>query len=234
MATIDIADVEGGSYDDDAIVSMSIDIDTFTCDDIGIAHVTLTVTDTDGLTGSCVAYVEVLDGTTVEITCPDDFTTNIPAGTTYELLDYQNDITIDSAICNYNPTATSQSPSPGTQLAVGVHEITVNALLNDGSILSCTFEITVEEILGLEDNLALSSLVLYPNPAVDTVYLSNPENLELESISIYDMMGRLIKLVDLKDMGAEHSINVSELSESMYFVIIQDSQSKMVKQLIKN
>ncbi len=76
-----------------------------------------------------------------------------------------------------------------------VHVITINVLLNDGNVDSCTFEITVEEeVLGLDDNSILSSLVLYPNPAVDTFYLSNPKNLELESISIYDMTGRLINV----------------------------------------
>lgn len=233
-ATIVVADIDGGSYDDGSIVSMSLDIDTFNCDDVGMNNVTLTVTDNDGLTGSCVSYVEVIDDTPAVVSCPADFNVSIPTGTTYELLDYQGDITVATDICTPNITATTQSPSAGTQLPVGVHEITLSALLENGSVVSCTFEITVEEILGLEDNSILSSLVLYPNPTVGTVYLSNPENLELESLSIYDMTGRLIKWVDLKDMGTEQSINISELSASIYFAIIQDSQSKLVKQLIIN
>ncbi|MFT4755092.1 MAG: hypothetical protein ACI840_000499 [Ulvibacter sp.] len=231
-ASIIADDVEGGSYDNVGIVSMSIDIDTFDCDDVGINSVTLTVTDTDGLTSSCIAYVEVIDGTTAVISCPADFTVSVPAGTLYELLDYQGVITIITDICNVNPAATNQSPSAGTQLTLGVHEITISALLDNGNILSCSFEITVDEVLGLGNNSRLSSLSLYPNPAVETLYLSNPENLELESISIYDMIGRFIRLVDLKEMGTEQSIDVSELSESSYFVIIQGTQNKIVKQLI--
>ena len=234
QGSIVVADIDGGSYDDDAIVSMSIDINTFNCDDVGINNVTLTVTDTDGLTGTCVSYVEVIDSTVAVVTCPDDFSVSIPAGTTYELLDYQGDITVATDICIPNLVATSQSPAAGTQLAIGVHQISLSALLENGEVVSCTFEITVEDILGSADNSILSSLALYPNPAVGTVYLSNPENFELESISIYDMTGRLIKLVDLKDMGTEQSINVSELSASIYFAVIQDSQSKLVKQLIIN
>jgi hypothetical protein len=46
------------------------------------------------------------------------------------------------------------------------------------------------------------------------------------------MTGRLIKLVDLKDMGIEQLINISELSKANYFVIIQGEQTKIVKQLI--
>jgi hypothetical protein len=232
-ASITLADIEGGSYDNDGIVSMSIDIDTFDCGDVGMNNVTLTVTDTDGLTTSCTGLVEVIDaGGDPVISCPDDFTASIPTGTLYELLDYQDDITLVTATCSVTPAATTQSPNVGTQLPVGIHEITVNALLSDGSILSCSFDITVDNNLGLTDNSILSSLTLSPNPAVETLYLGNPENLELKSISIYDMIGRFIRLVDLKDMGIEQSIDVSELTESNYFVIIQGAQNKIIKQLI--
>jgi hypothetical protein len=230
--SITAEDIDGGSYDNDGIVSISIDIDTFDCDDVGIINVTLIVTDTDGLSSTCVGFVEVVDGTNIVTSCPQDFTVSVAAGTLYELLNYQDDISIVTDICNVNPAATSQSPNAGTQLPLGVHEITVNALLNDGSIRSCSFEITVDNNLGLGSNSILSSLTLSPNPAVDSVNLSNPENLELKSISIYDMLGRFITLVDLKDTGIEKSIDVSELTESNYFVIIQGEQNQIVKQLI--
>ena len=231
-ASIVVEDIDGGSYDNDEIVSMSIDIDTFDCEDVGFNNVTLTVIDNDGLTSTCVGFVEVVDGSTIVTTCPQDFTVSVPTGTTYELLDYRNEIIIVTDICNVIPDATSQSPVAGTELPLGVHVITVNALLNDGTIISCPFEITVDNNLELADNSILSSLLLYPNPASEIVKLGNPQNLDLETISIYDMTGRLIKLVDLKDMEIEQLINISELSKANYFVIIQGEQTKIVKQLI--
>lgn len=232
-APITLADVEGGSYDDDAIVSMEIDVDLLTCADVGFKSVTLTVTDTDGLTSTCISYVEVIDGTEVTLACPDDMTVSVPTGETYELADFQNDFILASDICDNAPfIASSQSPSAGTDLEIGVHVITINVLISDGVVDTCTFEITVEEdVLGLDD-LALSSLVLYPNPAVETVNLSNPENLALETISIYDITGRLVMSVALNDMGIERSINVSELAASNYFAIIEGDNGRVVKQLI--
>lgn len=63
MATIAAADVDGGSYDDVGIASWSLSRDTFTCDDLGENPVTLTVTDTDGMTDTCLAVVTVMDKT---------------------------------------------------------------------------------------------------------------------------------------------------------------------------
>ncbi|MDG1327349.1 MAG: zinc-dependent metalloprotease [Flavobacteriaceae bacterium] len=231
-ASITVEDIDGGSFDNEEIVEMSIDIDTFDCEDVGLNNVTLTVTDNDGLTSTCVGYVQVLDGSTMVTTCPEDITVSIPDGTTYTLLDYRDELIITTDICNVTPAATSQSPLPGTQLPVGVHVITVNALLDDGSIVTCPFEITIDNNLGLTDNSILSSLLLYPNPASEIVRLGNPQNLDLEFISIYDMTGRLIKTIDLEGMVIEQLINVSELSEANYFVIIQGEQTKIVKQLI--
>ncbi len=233
VATIVAQDVEGGSYDDGTIVSYEIDQDTFGCEDVGFHPVTLTVTDNNGLTSQCVSYVEVIDDTEISVAgCPNTIVVEIPEGTTYELLNYQDDIEVTTDICTVEVAATSQNPSPGTQLPEGEHEITLSALLNDGTVVSCTFTVKVEFILGIGDNSILSSLSMYPNPTVNTVHLNNPENLELESIAVYDMLGRFIKDLDLRDMGTVESIDVSDLSPSSYIVIIQGEQDKLVKQLI--
>ncbi|RCU56992.1 M14 family zinc carboxypeptidase [Oceanihabitans sediminis] len=59
-ATIIAQDVNAGSTDDVAITNYSIDIDTFDCTNIGSpVNVTLTVTDADNQTDSCIATVTV-------------------------------------------------------------------------------------------------------------------------------------------------------------------------------
>lgn len=232
-ASITVEDIDGGSFDNEEIVEMSIDIDTFDCGNVGLVNnVTLTVTDNDGLTSTCVGFVEVLDGSTLVTTCPQDVTVSIPDGTTYTLLDYQNELILTTDICNVTPAATFQSPSVGTELPIGVHEIAVNALLNDETIITCTFEITIDNNLELTDNSTLSSLILYPNPASELVKLGNPQNLDLETIFIYDMTGKLIKSIDLNDKKIEQLINISELSKANYFVVIKGEQTKLIKQLI--
>ena len=66
--TILPSEVDNVSTDDVGIISYSLDVDTFSCADIGDHSVTLTVTDADGQTDTCVAVVSVVDNTGPTIT----------------------------------------------------------------------------------------------------------------------------------------------------------------------
>jgi len=311
--TIVPGDIDGGSFDDIAIVTFAIDIDTFDCNDVGNHNVVLTVTDGDGLSDSCTAVVTVedniapvancknitvqLDATgnatilgnqlndgstdacgiltyssnitsfdcsnvgnnpvvltvtddngnsttcnavvTVEdsiapvLICPADSTVEVSTGAQYELPDYFATgaaSVIDN--CTDPVTVITQSPAVGTLLSVGVHTILLTAEDEYGNQSICDFELTVEEILGVVNN-ELTSIVLYPNPTNNLVQLSNPQNLAMEALTIYDLTGRLIQSVDLRNMGVERSIDLSGLANASYMVLIQSVESQITKQLIK-
>ncbi len=54
-------DLDGGSYDEDGPVTLSIDKDSFSCENIGDNPVTLTVTNISGNVSTCDAIVTVVD-----------------------------------------------------------------------------------------------------------------------------------------------------------------------------
>ncbi|MGV6832021.1 MAG: T9SS type A sorting domain-containing protein, partial [bacterium] len=62
-ASITASDVDGGSTDNCAIASISIDISSFNTSNIGTNNVELTVTDTNGNTDTCIAVVTVEEDT---------------------------------------------------------------------------------------------------------------------------------------------------------------------------
>lgn len=91
----------------------------------------------------------------------------------------------------------------------------------------------LEGILGTEDFI-LKSLALYPNPANKYLVLSNPQSLSLNKATIYDLRGRLIKQVNLSNMGLEKRIDVSILAKNTpYIISIQDDKRNIVKKFIK-
>ncbi len=61
FASIEVADINAGSFDACGIAAMTLDIDTFDCTMIGIHPVTLSVIDVNGNNSSCQANVTIVD-----------------------------------------------------------------------------------------------------------------------------------------------------------------------------
>jgi len=138
---ITATDVDGGSTDDVGIVSYSVNIDTFTCADIGTpVTVTLTVADAAGNTDSCMAVVTVEDNIAPTITCPGNQIENVVANCMFTLPDYSS-LALVTENCSYTLT---QSPVPGTMVGVGT--ITLTITVDDGTnTASCMFDVIVED-----------------------------------------------------------------------------------------
>ncbi|MEP2936176.1 MAG: M12 family metallo-peptidase [Gilvibacter sp.] len=228
-ATITVDDLDAGSYDDVAVVTRAIDIDSFDCDDIGDNRVMLTVTDGDGLTNSCIAIVRVLDTLDPVITdCPGDL--EVTEEVSYTLPDFTGDLVVDDNCADINIT---QSPTPGTVLGDGTYTVTFNVTDAGGNTVSCDFELIVNIILGVGDPELAGSLVLYPNPAQDFIKLTNPQNLELQEVAIYDITGKLMGRMDLREMTDDITMDVSRLDSAVYFVIIKDEFNQIVRRIVK-
>ena len=201
---------------------------------VGTTTNTFEVTDACGNTASCSFDVTVNDTEDPIIVCPADQIVMTGAGNMYVIPDYfGTGAATATDNCTDPVVITTQSPAAGTQLAVGVYTVTLTAEDDSGNIGSCTFELTVELPLGMNDNSGLSTLLLYPNPGADYMILSNPENLELQDLSIYDISGRLIKTLYLLNMGAERSIDISKLQSTIYLVLIRGTRGQITKQFIK-
>lgn len=232
-ATIVAADVDGGSNDNCGIASRSIDVSSFDCSNLGTNNVTLTVTDVNGNSSTCIAVVTVQDLLSPDITCPSNQTVVVPSGEMYTLPDYFG-IGEASATdnCTDPVTITSQNPAAGTQLGDGVHTISLTAEDGSGNISVCTFELTVDVELSVNE-IGLQQITLFPNPAKDQVVLDNPQALSLENLSIYDIRGRLILKVNLNTMGMRKTIDVSKMAAATYFIKIETKNGQIVRRLIK-
>ena len=215
---------------------VTIDVGEVSCTDIGTpVTVNVFANDGNGNSSFCSSTVMVVDTLGPQIVCPEDETVNLDPNGTYTLGDYIGDgIATATDNCTDPVTIFTQDPAAGTLLGFGVHVITFTAEDEYGNVSTCSFELDVEEILGANDTKDFASLVLYPNPADSKVHLSNPRQIDLSDVTIYDLTGRMVNKIDLTNMGSEITIDVSTLANTTYMLVIRGSQGISNKQLIVN
>ncbi len=144
MVTIIPDDIDGGSFDNCAIASRTINISTFTCNNVGLTNnVVLTVTDTSGNTSSCVAQVTVEDNIPITILCQDITVT----------LDNDGEVSIDpedvdaGSFDNCDITNMSLSQDFFTCADVGPNEVTLTVTNSNDETATCTAIVTVQETI---------------------------------------------------------------------------------------
>ena len=232
-ATIEASALNGGSSGTSCPDGYSISIDTFSCEDIGNpVQVVFTVTNALGVSDSCVALVNVVDTLAPEVFCPDDQTV-ISTGP-YILPDYfatGEAMAIDN--CTNPVTVFDQEPGPGTPLEQGTYTITLSAQDANGFENECTFELTVNDTLGTIDlEPTIATVLLYPNPANNVIRISNPQLIQLEKITIYDLNGRVV-LTEILSNIESSAIDVSLLQSATYLVTIESDAGTITKRMVK-
>ena len=140
--------------------------------DLGTTAVTLTCTDTEGVTSTCMANVTVVDTTPPVIACPADQTL---------------ECTAEGAMASFVPTVTDNcgasvqcTPSPGTTFSEDAAPTAVSCVAVDGSgnQAACGFQIAVQDTLPpvvtpkLEAN-GFSLTLWPPNHSYHTVTLND-------------------------------------------------------------
>ncbi len=90
--------------------------------------------------------------------------------------------------------------------------------------VSATFSAT----LGINEEKFKVPFKLYPNPATDVLHIESQE--VVNRVKIYNALGREVLL---KNSLSEETINVSNLSQGIYFMIIETETGKGVRRFIK-
>ena len=81
------------------------------------------------------------------------------------------------------------------------------------------------------ENSGFPVLTFYPNPASDELLVEGDVS-ELEKIEIYDAVGRdMTLLIKFKeDTGTRLSLDVSALSQGMYYIKTKTTATKVIKE----
>ncbi|PCI07168.1 MAG: hypothetical protein COB73_08675 [Flavobacteriaceae bacterium] len=83
--------------------------------------------------------------------------------------------------------------------------------------------------LSVADQLLAESIVLYPNPATNKLFIENKRFLNLESATIFDVTGR--KLMT-KDISENKVLDIKQLSQGIYFINILSDNATTTKRFI--
>ncbi|WP_422105333.1 HYR domain-containing protein [Winogradskyella sp.] len=229
--SITAGDIDNGSTDNCSISSLSLDVTDFSCSDLGVNTVNLTVTDQSSNTASATANVIIIDEISPVIDCPDGL--NVESTGDFILPDYIIDglVTV-SDNCGFS---TLQTPAPGTNLSQGDHIIEFEITDYAGNTASCSFNLKVNDMtLNIGNNELLDAAIsLYPNPVKDVFTINNPKKFNLLKATIIDVKGSIIQKNDLRSMGSKATISMQGYPSGIYFVKIESENSFTTKRVIK-
>jgi len=85
--------------------------------------------------------------------------------------------------------------------------------------------------LSLNEHLS-SQFNLYPNPATNLVNITNNENILVQQVTVYDIVGKQLSTQTFNSQ-AEIQLNVENLSNGTYMLHIQTNEGMAVKKLVK-
>ncbi len=221
--------VDGGSFDDSGFYTLALSENSFDCSQKGPNVVTLTVTDPSGNTDSCTATITVVDDLEPLLDCPPNTTVGYDPGVDYYTVpDYvQNGDITATDNCDGN-TGIVQTPSAGTQVTEGTYTINFETIDSEGNSNSCSFVLTVQEILNVDDYSFENGITIFPNPAVETITVQSQE-IPINAIRIFDITGKQVYSQNNLDT-LRKTISLNTFSEGLYFMRLNDL---VTKRLIK-
>lgn len=212
---------------------------TFTAD--GTYNVTLTVTDTGGLTDT--ATVSIVVGAASNLPPVAVIEANPTNGNAPLVVDFigrnsMDDFGVVSYTWNFGGGNTSTEVDPSfTFTTTGVYTVVLTVVDAEGLSNSAIVTITVGSV---ENNMIA---ILLENPSQNGVariqLLNPPPNAIMMAISVHDYSGRLISYVNAQEafvVGGTYEVNVSQLGDGLYFLGLHMSQGDIIplKLLVKN
>ena len=139
-ATITAAMINDGSTDNCAISSLSLDITSFDCDDLGPNTVILNVTDNNGNSATGTATVTVVDNIDPTITAPAAVTVNVDAGACSTAL---SNVTLGTPTTGDNCSVATTTNDAPVSFPLGATTVTWTVTDGSGNTATSTQVVTV-------------------------------------------------------------------------------------------
>jgi hypothetical protein len=111
--------------------------------------------------------------------------------------------------------------------AAGTLYYRLKSVDNDG-----TFEYS--DVIAIKSSLAQTeNVVIYPNPTTGPLTVQHAAGLEKATISVIDLGGKEIKLLNIEKNSTSTSLDLTDLQSGVYFIQVLNGEKSVIK-LIKN
>lgn len=90
----------------------------------------------------------------------------------------------------------------------------------------------VGEATASVDDFTAAQFKIHPNPTTDFININNGSELEINEVKLVDIQGRILQTINNDNLN-EVQIDVSSLSNGMYFLDMQTDSGKVVKKFLK-
>ncbi|MGB3591232.1 MAG: T9SS type A sorting domain-containing protein [Nonlabens sp.] len=222
-ATLDISQVDDGTFDDCTLVSVALDQAnmTYDCSMIGINTVTVTAMDAASKTSTLDVDITVVDSIDPTASA-QDFTVD---------LNQMPSVTISPGDIDNgssdNCTIASLSLDQDTFTAVGTYTVILMATDASGNMDTSTATVTVTDILS-EQTLELNqkSINVYPNPAESVLFIKT--NFDIDRITLFSITGTQV----FKSDKIVNSIDVSKFASGLYFLNVEVKGHSLIKKVM--
>ncbi|WP_034061413.1 HYR domain-containing protein [Lacinutrix jangbogonensis] len=133
----------------------------------------------------------------------------------------------------YSPEQTAGLAS-GSDFPIGVTTNTFVVTDVTGNSETCSFTVTVNEVLSVDSFSLETSISMLPNPVKNNLFISNSSNIKLETALVFDINGRLVKSFNLNEVNETVRLEISALKSGLYLINITNQQGhSIIKKFIK-
>lgn len=231
---------------------LSLGADTFLCTgssitlDVGAANAGFNIEWNDGSTNQTLVvnaagsyYVSVADGlctatdtiVITEIAGPTadeiDITTSGGCNFSFELLNESGATEYSWDFGDGSPLNNSATPSH-SYTANGIYTVSVTISNICGSE-TFTKQVECDDGTGIGNiNIDNNVMKLYPNPTADFITIENNSKLNMETISIMNILGQVV-YKDAAQSAHKHYMNVSKFASGVYTVRIQTNEGVVIR-----
>lgn len=148
---------------------------------------------------------------------------------------WKNNVSVDLSPYDAGTDSGSDYNSPNADITEHILISSLQGVSPFNSNKVATINISLQNVLTIDDFNLSKSIKIYPNPTKDRISISNPQNIQIKSIEIYSVLGHLVNLIPAKNIPNKIDLDISYLNRGVYTLKlnIHEKNSKIEKLIVE-